>query len=92
MEGMPSLENLPSDYSGYRVQLINANSKLPGSHQIFSQHGDLVLEETKDGTFAYLLGDFKELNDIEGFLKHIVMPRYPDAKIIQYLDGKRVVQ
>ena len=90
--GMPTLKNLASDYTGYRVQLINANSKLPGSHQIFSQHGDLVLEETKDGTYAYLLGDFKELSDVEGFLKHIVLPRYPDAKVIQYLNGKRLVK
>ena len=88
----PLLKDLPNNYSGYRVQLILANSKLPGSHQIFSQHGDLTLEETKDGTFAYLLGDFIDVTDAEGFLKHIVQPRYPDAKIVQYLDGKRVVK
>ena len=89
--GSPSLKSIPNGYNGYRVQLIMANSKLPGSHQIFTQHGDLALEETKDGTFAYLLGDFNQLKDVEGFLQHIVMPRYPDAKIVQYIDGKRVV-
>ena len=90
--GSPQLRSIPSDYTGYRVQLITANSKLPGSHQIFSQHGDLAMEETKDGTFAYLLGDFNQLKDTEGFLQHIVLPRYPNAKIIQYLDGKRIVK
>ena len=79
-------------YSGFRVEVLTSPSKLPGSHEVFLQFGNLVLEETKDGRFAYLLGDFKEKKDANSFHENIVAPRYPKAKIIQYSDGKRVLE
>ncbi|HFC00160.1 MAG TPA: OmpA family protein [Phaeodactylibacter sp.] len=84
------LQKVPKDYTGFKVQVLVSNSELPHSHRLFSQHGNLTMEETKSGGFAYLLGEFAEKKDAEAFLKNIITPRYPNAKVIDYFKGKRV--
>lgn len=84
------LKSVATDFTGYKVQILNSNSKLSPSHVIFTQHGNLTLEETKEGTFSYLLGDFKEKKDAVQFLEFIVAPRYPDGKVVSYFKGRRV--
>lgn len=84
------LKSVASDFTGYKVEILNSNSKLPPSHVIFTQHGNLTLEETKEGTFAYLLGDFKEKKDAVQFLEFIVAPRYPEGRVVSYFKGRRV--
>lgn len=81
---------IPSNFQGYMVQVIKSQSMLPPSHLLFAQYGDLKLEETKDGGFAYLLGDFKEKKDADAFLKSTVISRYPKAIVIYYEMGRRV--
>jgi len=84
------LKSVPSDFTGYKVEILNSNSKLSPSHTIFTQHGNMTLEETKEGTFSYLLGDFKEIKDAKQFLEFIVAPRYPEAQVVSYFKGRRV--
>ena len=84
------LKPVAPDFKGYSVEIVSAISKLPNSHALFTQYGNLTLEETKDGKFAYLIGEFEEEKDAKILLKSIVLPRYPKATIIQYLNGRRV--
>ena len=84
------LKKVPQNYTGFRVQVLISNSELPHSHQLFSQHGNLTLEATKNGAYAYLIGDFADRKDAKSFLKNIIASRYPNAKVIDYLKGKRV--
>jgi outer membrane protein OmpA-like peptidoglycan-associated protein len=84
------LKSVAPDFKGYSVEIVSAISKLPNSHALFTQYGNLTLEETKDGKFAYLIGEFEEEKDAKILLKSIVLPRYPKATIIQYLNGRRV--
>ena len=85
--------NLPSvspDYTGYRVEIISADSKLPGSHKLFTQYGNLTLEETTDGKYSYLVGSFFEKKDAKAFLDNIVAPRYPKAQVVNFFKGRRI--
>ncbi len=86
------LKSISKDFNGYSVEVISAISKLPKSHSLFTQYGNLILEQTKDGKYAYLLGQFSQEKDAKSFLENIVAPRYPKAKIIQYRNGRRVAQ
>lgn len=85
-----SVKSLASDYKGYRVEILTSNTKLPSSHELFSQYGNLTLEEMNDGRYAYLIGDFAEKKDAKSFLQYIIAPRYPKAQVINYLSGRRI--
>lgn len=84
------LNSIATNFNGYSVEIISTISKLPASHALFTQYGNLILEETKDGKFAYLIGEFDTAKDANIFLQNIVVPRYPKAKIVQYMKGRRV--
>lgn len=84
------LKSFSSDFKGYSVEVISSVSKLPSSHKIFTQYGNLILEETKEGKYAYMLGEFSEEKDAKSFLKSIIAPKYPKAKVIRFLNGRRI--
>ena len=84
-------KKLPKDYTGYKIQIARSVSELPISHKIFSRHGNLVIEETKRGDYAYLLGDFKDKALAEDFMNNVLSSRYADARVVTYVDGRRVV-
>ena len=86
------LKPLPLNFKGYSVEIISTISKLPNSHELFTQYGYLILEQTKDGKYAYLLGEFTEQKDAKSLLENIITPKYPNAKIVQYLNGRRVAK
>jgi len=85
-------KKLSNSYTGYRVEFTSSLSELPVSHQIFSRHGNIVVEENKEGNFAYLLGDFDEEEDAKDFLNNILIKRYPGARVIRYERGRRVMR
>ncbi len=86
------LKSIPRNFNGYSVEVMATLSKLPNSHSLFTEYGNLILEQTKDGKYAYLLGEFSEEKDAKSFLGNIVLPRYPKATIVQYLNGRRVAK
>ncbi|MFK7775847.1 MAG: OmpA family protein [Saprospiraceae bacterium] len=84
------LRHVASNFNGYSVEIISTVSKLPSSHALFSQYGNLILEERKDGKFAYLIGEFESTKEAKLFLQNIIKPNYPKASIVRYLKGRRV--
>jgi len=80
---------LPVNYTGYKVEFLTSMSELPMSHEIFSRHGNIYKEQRKDGSFAYLLGDFKAETNAYNFLDSIMKERYPNARVIGYELGRR---
>jgi hypothetical protein len=50
------------------------------------------LEQTKEGKYAYLIGEFAEEKEAGFFLENIVAPRYSKAKVVQYSNGRRVAK
>jgi outer membrane protein OmpA-like peptidoglycan-associated protein len=85
-------KSLPLDYSGYKIQIVISTYELPLSHEIFSRHGNLLLEETQKGTYAYLLGSFNNEVEANEFLNNVLISKYPNARVVPYLNGKRVVE
>ncbi len=83
-------KSLPVNYEGYRIEFYNTNAELPLSHVIFTRHGDITLEQKKNGTYAYLIGDFKSEAQANEFLKAVLKERYPNASVIKYKRGYRV--
>ena len=80
---------LSVSYTGYKVEFMTSLSELPMSHEIFSRHGNIYKEQRKDGSYAYLLGDFKAETNAYNFLNSIMKERYPNARVIGYELGRR---
>lgn len=83
---------LPKGYTGYRVEFFNSSYELPRSHEIFSNHGNITMEQKKDGNFGYLLGDFNEWRDANRFLSTIISNRYSGASVVRYKKGNRIAE
>jgi len=84
------LNKIPEDYTGYKIEIMASEAKLPYEHDIFFQHGNLAMEMKADSTYSYLLGDFEKRRKAEDFLLDLLRDRYPEARVIEYQKGERL--
>ncbi|MEY4902658.1 MAG: hypothetical protein RLZZ292_473 [Bacteroidota bacterium] len=81
--------NVPSNYNGYKIEILTANQTLPATDPIYNRYQDLIVQKTEKGV-AYLVGgDLKTRAAAEDYFRSI-NKRYPKAKIIVFVEGKRV--
>ena len=80
---------MPSDFTGYKIEIKNTAKPLSASNDIFFQHGKLYAEKMEDGSISYLLGDFDNAEAAGSFMSDFLARRYPDAKVIEYNNGNR---
>ncbi len=81
---------IPAGFTGYYIEFMVTNAALPMTHEVFSRHGNIAVEQKANGEHAYLLGNFKEKKDAAIFLREVMLPRYPTARLVYYLNGKRI--
>ena len=82
------IQTLAADYSGYMVEILTNPKALGGSNEIFTRFNTLTLETTKSG-ITYYAGSFQKLLDVENFYINEVKTRYPNAKIVRFVKGKK---
>ena len=76
--------------SGFYIQLVETEEILNKEHKIYQEFGNLRVETTLDSKFCYLIGSFSTKEMVDKFLTDIILPRYPEAKAIQFQEGKRL--
>jgi len=81
---------LPSNYTGYKVEVISSPVELTADHPIFHNYGPVTVERTPDNGFAYLLGDFTSERIAVYFLNNSIIDDYSNAKLVEFAIGKRV--
>ena len=81
---------LPSNYSGYKVEVVTSVEELTADHPIFHNYGPVTVERTPDGGFAYLLGDFTSERIAVYFLNNSIIDDYGSAKLVEFVGGKRI--
>lgn len=75
-------------YSGFKVELFTSAEELPNSNIIFEKYGKVYLDD--NGTsFSYMIGHFVQKKSAENFLNTVILPKYPNAQVIKYKDGRR---
>lgn len=84
-----SLREIPEGYRGYKIELMSTSIPLPTGHDLFFQHGNITLEELDGTSFSYLIGHFEEKEKAEAFREAFLKDRYPDSKVVGYLEGQR---
>lgn len=82
---------MPSNYTGYKVELLGAYEPLKASHSIYNQFGKLNIETSTDlpFNFYYLIGEFQDEAAAEKFMNQVIINRYPGAKVVRYKKGQR---
>lgn len=79
-----------SDYfTGYSIQLTTSMERLADDDKLFSEFGDLMIEEATNPKFCYMMGEFRTKEGAQKFLETVILVRYPDAKVIRYKKGNR---
>ena len=76
--------------SGFYIELIESDKILDKEHKIYQEFGNLRVNSTLDGDFCYLIGNFASKETVDKFLNDIILPRYPNAKVVSFENGKQI--
>ncbi len=87
--GPREIPAVAEDYSGFRVQILLAETPLPPDHDIFMRHGSIAAEQLSEGVYAYLVGDFPTEEAAVEFTDVYLAKLYPGLRIVQFELGKR---
>ena len=79
---------VPNTFTGYKVELFTSVDELDNSHSIFKRYGMVYLDDT-GVAFSYMIGEFQGEEAAAKFLRTVIKPLYPEAKVIRYKNGKR---
>ncbi|MCB9275979.1 MAG: hypothetical protein H6564_18175 [Lewinellaceae bacterium] len=89
-QSFSQVKKLPADFMGFRIEIMATDAPLPENHDIFFQHGNLVMEKLGDHAYSYTIGSFENAADANSFMDNFLKQRYPAARLIEYQEGKRV--
>lgn len=87
--GQREIPAVAEDYSGFRVQILLAETPLPPDHIIFTRHGSIAVEQLSEGVYAYLVGNFPTEEAAVEFTDVYLAKLYPGLRIVQFEMGKR---
>lgn len=87
-DGYPA-KDIPKEYTGFRIEIMVTDSLVPETDDLFFRHGNIMLEPLNSNRFAYTVGDFRDAEAATSFLQQFILPKYSEASVIQYKDGKR---
>lgn len=84
------VQKIPKEYSGFKIEIKASPEPLPSGHDIFFQHGNLVVDHLENGVYSYLVGNFRSADEANAFLLDFLAKRYPEAKVVEYGEGGRL--
>ncbi len=83
-------KRLASTHSGIAIELTASNFPLSRDYPIFKQFGNVYYDKLKQGGYSYLIKtNFKNWEAAEKFLSEIILPKAPEARVIEYKTGVR---
>lgn len=81
--------SIDADYEGYRIEILSTAEYLSMDHKLFSQYKNIYLEKRSDTEYSYMIGHFKNQSDAQLYVDALLSNEYPQAKVIQFVDGNR---
>jgi hypothetical protein len=80
---------LEEEFTGYSIQLKTSMERLANDNVLFSEFGNLMIEEAANPKYCYMLGEFQTKEGATKFLEFVLLERYPEAKVVRYKSGNR---
>ena len=81
-------KQVPSNFNGYKIQIVASATELSADHAIFNQFGGITVENV-NGTYCYAIGNFDSATKAEGFASKVIAGKYADYKVVAYNNGAR---
>ncbi|MCR9289311.1 hypothetical protein OAF63_01300 [Saprospiraceae bacterium] len=83
-------KRLPKTHSGIVIELAASNLPLERDLPIFRQFGNVHYHKLNEGGYSYIITtNFTTNESAQRFLQNIIKPKAPEAKVIEYEEGKR---
>jgi hypothetical protein len=87
-----AFKKLPALYNGYVIELEASNYPLDHANAIFRQFGNVYYDKLTGGGYSYCIKvDFSSLDSVKQYLNNNIIYRAPEARILQYKKGKRLL-
>lgn len=85
-------KRLPALYSGYTIELDVSEYPLDKKNPLFRRFGNVLYDKIPEGGYSYLIRvNFSSVEAIEKYLEGVIIHNAPEARIIEYKNGKRKV-
>jgi len=55
-----------------------------------TNYGGIVLEEAANPRYCYLIGQFRTKRGAKKYLRTVIAPSFPEAKLVKYKKGERI--
>lgn len=86
---MNNLKSLPSDYSGYKLEIARVYYKpLDENNAIFRTKETVMLEKINENIYVYLIGEFKSERAAQKYIETLESNR--QYTLVKYKNGLRV--
>lgn len=85
-------QRLSGTYSGLAIEIIAADLPLERSLPLFRQFGNVHYDKLAEGGYSYVIKtNITDKKSLKKFYETIILPRNPDAKMVEYKFGKRTI-
>lgn len=86
---MNNLKPLPSDYSGYKLEVARVYYKpLEDNDAIFENYETVMIEKVGDNIYVYLIGEFKSERAAQKYIE--TLKEKQTYTLVKYKNGLRV--
>jgi len=86
-------KKLPKTFEGFVIELTTSDFPLNRDYHLFDQFGAVFYDQVKGKGYSYLiLADFSSKESIKQYIKNVVIHKAPEARLIEYKKGARLLR
>ena len=83
-------KRMPASFTGFAVELTASERPLDLSFPLFKNFGNIHYDKPARGRYTYLIPlGFTKRPSVDKYLADVILPRVPEATIIEYYNGRR---
>jgi hypothetical protein len=82
---------LPETFEGMVIELTTSDLPLQRDYPLFKQFGQVFYDRVKDLGYSYcIIANFSSERALRQYLEQVISPKAPEAKLVEYKNGKRI--
>lgn len=86
-------KKLPKTFEGFVIELTTSDFPLNRDYHLFEQFGAVYYDKVKGKGYSYLIvADFSTKKAIKEYIKKVVIHKAPEARLIEYKKGARLLR
>lgn len=83
-------KKLAVTHSGIVLELVTSDLPLKRDFPLFQRFGNIYYDRLDEGGYAYcILTDFDKLKQAKAYLRQMILPHAPTARVVKYQLGRR---